>query len=142
MMLSQKSGPAEKRRRSSALDAHVGMRIRAQRKDARMTLQALADRLGIAYQQLQKYETGVNRVGAGRLMEIAEILDIPVASLFALPGAAPQRASSTEAFEVEAGADVTKQGHNLLVTFLRIKDPAKRMQILSLVRAMAEGENH
>ena len=75
-------------------------------------------------------------------MEIAEILDIPVANLFAPPGAVPQRASSTEAFEIEAGADVTKQGHNLLVTFLGIKDPAKRMQILSLVRAMAEGENH
>ena len=67
------------------LDAEVGQSIRLHRKNAKMTLQGLADRLGIAYQQVQKYETGVNRVGAGRLMEIAEILNVPVASFFDTP---------------------------------------------------------
>ena len=138
----QNNRPMEIRRRSSALDAHVGTRIRAHRKGARMTLQVLADKLGIAYQQLQKYETGINRVGAGRLMEIAEILNIPVASFFVMQGEGKQEMPSPLGSGAEAGAgmDATLQGHSLLISFLRIKDPAKRKQALVYVRALAEPE--
>ncbi len=70
------------RKRSRILDVEVGQSIRYYRKRAKMTLMELANRLCIAYQQVQKYEKGVNRVGAGRLMEIAEVLNTPVASFF------------------------------------------------------------
>ena len=118
------------------LDAEVGQAIRFHRKNAKMTLQGLADRLGIAYQQVQKYETGVNRVGAGRLMEIAEILNIPVASFF----------DNTRGQTEEPGAamsddpDTALQGRQFLVWFLRIKDPAKRRAALSYIRSLAEQE--
>lgn len=120
--------PTERRKRSRTLDAEVGQSIRFHRKNAKMTLQGLADRLGIAYQQVQKYETGVNRVGAGRLMEIAEILDVPVARFFE-PGAAPVVSGETES---------ALQGRQLLLSFMRIKDPAKRKQAMDYVRLLAD----
>ena len=121
--------PTERRKRSRLLDAEVGQAIRYHRKNAKMTLQGLADRLGIAYQQVQKYETGVNRVGAGRLMEIAEILEIPVANFFVSHGA-------SEGVEGEA----TVQGRQLMVWFLRLKDPGKRQLVLDYVHALADGD--
>jgi transcriptional regulator with XRE-family HTH domain len=132
MKSAQRPGQTDRRKRSRLLDAEVGQAIRFHRKNAKMTLQGLADRLGIAYQQVQKYETGVNRVGAGRLMEIAEILNIPVASLFDNPRA--------QTGEPAAGEDTDNalQGRQLLVWFLRIKDPQKRRALLAQVRALAE----
>ncbi|MDE2182478.1 MAG: helix-turn-helix transcriptional regulator [Alphaproteobacteria bacterium] len=123
--------PTERRKRSRSLDVEVGQSIRLHRKNAKMTLQGLADRLGIAYQQVQKYETGVNRVGAGRLMEIAEILNVPVASFFE-----PGVTTAT----VSAESDSTIQGRQLFVSFLRIKDPNKRKQALDYVRSLADSE--
>ncbi len=141
-MLSQKIVSTEKRRRSGARDAHVGLRIRAHRKSAGMTLQVLADKLGIAYQQLQKYETGVNRVGAGRLMEIAEILDIPISNLFSAQDEAPLEMLAPLVASAGANTDVVLQGRSLFVSFLRIKDPAKRKLALSYVRKLAGLEKH
>lgn len=133
MKPAQASGSPDRRKRSRLLDAEVGQSIRAYRKSAKMTLQDMADRLGIAYQQVQKYETGVNRIGAGRLMEIAEILDIPVASFFNHP------AGGSEAVgDISSDGDAAVQGRQLLVWFLRISDPQKRRAVLSYVKALTE----
>jgi Predicted transcriptional regulators len=132
MKSAQGSGSStDRRKRSRLLDAEVGQSIRHHRKNAKMTLQGLADKLGIAYQQVQKYETGVNRVGAGRLMEIAEILDIPVSSFFEAPGAGAVDGSDVEAVQ---------QGHQVLASFLKIKDPQKRKAALTYVRSLGEVE--
>jgi transcriptional regulator with XRE-family HTH domain len=103
-----------------------------------MTLQGLADRLGIAYQQVQKYETGVNRVGAGRLMEIAEILNIPVASFFDSPRGRIEDAATASG--TSADPEMALQGRQLLVSFLRIKDPQKRRAALAFIRSLSEPE--
>lgn len=95
-----------------------------------MTLQGLADRLGIAYQQVQKYETGVNRVGAGRLMEIAEILGVPVASFFDAPHGEPS----------ESEGEAALQARQAAAALLRIKDPQKRKAALAHLRSLADGE--
>jgi transcriptional regulator with XRE-family HTH domain len=122
--------PSDRRKRSRVLDAEVGQSIRQHRKNAKMTLQGLADRLGIAYQQVQKYETGVNRVGAGRLMEIAEILGVPVAGFFdASRGDAP-----------EADSEAALQARQAAAAVLRIKDPHKRKTALAYLRSLTEGE--
>lgn len=63
---------------TNAIDAHVGERIRYRRKLLQMTQQMLGEEIGIRFQQIQKYETGANRVSAARLYEIAEALDVPV----------------------------------------------------------------
>ncbi len=136
MKSSQGTATADRRKRSRVLDAEVGQSIRLHRKNAKMTLQGLADRLGIAYQQVQKYETGVNRVGAGRLMEIAEILNIPVASFFEVSHGRPE-GSDGNSQDPEAAL----QGRQLMVSFTRIKDPQKRRAALAYIRSLAEQEN-
>ena len=64
------------------VDTHVGKRIRQRRGMIEMTQQVLADRVGIKFQQIQKYETGVNRVSASRLWDIANAMDVPVGFFF------------------------------------------------------------
>lgn len=130
------TGSTDRRRRSRLLDAEVGQSIRLHRKNAKMTLQGLADRLGIAYQQVQKYETGVNRVGAGRLMEIAEILNIPVANFFE-----GTRAHGDDGAANAPDPEVALQGRQLLVSFMRIKDPQKRRAALAYLRSLSEQES-
>lgn len=67
---------------SHPVDEHVGKRIRHRRWMVGMTQQQLADRVGIKFQQIQKYETGMNRVSASRLWDIAEALTVPVSFFF------------------------------------------------------------
>jgi transcriptional regulator with XRE-family HTH domain len=76
-------------RRSDANDAAVGHNIRVQRLARKMSQTRLAGQIGVTFQQLQKYELGTNRVGAGRLVRIAAALDVPVTVLF--DGVAPNR---------------------------------------------------
>ena len=64
------------------VDVHVGKRIRHRRWLIGMTQQQLAEQVGIKFQQIQKYETGANRVSASRLWDIAEALDVPVSFFF------------------------------------------------------------
>jgi transcriptional regulator with XRE-family HTH domain len=71
-----------KKRSPNAADGEVGESIRAHRLIAGMSQTDLANRLGVSFQQVQKYEKGVNRVGAGRLPQIAEIFNVPISALF------------------------------------------------------------
>ena len=64
------------------VDVHVGKRVRHRRWLIGMTQQQLAEQVGIKFQQIQKYETGANRVSASRLWDIAEALDVPVSFFF------------------------------------------------------------
>jgi transcriptional regulator with XRE-family HTH domain len=70
------------RRRPTSADIQIGESIRAHRLIVGMTQGDLARRLGVSFQQIQKYEKGANRVGAGRLPHIARIFDIPISALF------------------------------------------------------------
>ncbi len=64
------------------VDVHVGKRIRHRRWMVGMTQQQLAEKVGIKFQQIQKYETGMNRVSASRLWDIAEAVDVPISFFF------------------------------------------------------------
>ena len=64
------------------VDAHVGKRVRHRRWMTGMTQQQLAEKVGIKFQQIQKYETGMNRISASRLWDIAHALEVPVAYFF------------------------------------------------------------
>ena len=68
------------------VDVHVGKRIRQRRWMVGMTQQQLAEKVGIKFQQIQKYETGMNRVSASRLWEVAAALDLPVGFFFEVLG--------------------------------------------------------
>ena len=69
-------------RSSSAVDGFIGMRMRKRRQDLNMTQTALAEKLGVSTQQVQKYESGKNRVSAGRLFDICKALNVPLSSMF------------------------------------------------------------
>ncbi|WP_331000078.1 helix-turn-helix domain-containing protein [Acetobacter garciniae] len=67
---------------ASAIDAHVGKRIRLRRTLLGLSQEKLGEALGVTFQQIQKYERGANRVGASRLYDIATVLDVPISFFF------------------------------------------------------------
>ena len=69
-------------RASSAVDQYIGARMREGRRALNMTQESLGEKLGVTFQQIQKYESGRNRVSAARLFEICEALDVSLASMF------------------------------------------------------------
>ncbi|MEA2865008.1 MAG: hypothetical protein QOC84_2964, partial [Bradyrhizobium sp.] len=71
-----------KKRRPNSTDIQVGEAIRVHRLIAGMSQKDLAERLGVSFQQVQKYEKGTNRIGASRLQQIANILQVPVSFFF------------------------------------------------------------
>ena len=70
------------RRRDDVVDVLVGRNIRILRKQRRMSQTDLANKIGVTFQQVQKYENGTNRIASGRLFQIAKLLDVPVQALF------------------------------------------------------------
>ena len=74
-----------KKRESTAfdpIDIHVGRRVRIRRKLLGMSQTVLGDLIGLTFQQVQKYERGANRIGASRLFELSQVLDVPVSFFF------------------------------------------------------------
>lgn len=89
--------------RASLVDHHVGARIRERRTMLGLSQQQLAKMIGVTYQQAHKYERGLNRISAGRLFEIAQVLDVPVAFFFEglQPGSEAQPVSSRQRMFLE-----------------------------------------
>jgi transcriptional regulator with XRE-family HTH domain len=131
-------------KKSNAIDAHVGGRVRARRKKRGMTQQVLAEALGITHQQIQKLEEGTNRIGAGRLQQIARILDVPVALFFKnAPQVGRARASASQK-HAPMPTYVSKfvasdDGLALMKAFTRIPDAELRRIIVTLVERLAGG---
>ena len=125
------------------IDKHVGNRIRMRRMMLGMSQGTLGTALGLTFQQVQKYEKGANRVGASRLQQISQALQVPVAFFF--EGAPPLPGRSNGANDEPAQADVsnfltTSEGLALSQAFMRIKDATLRRRIVDLVQGIA-GEN-
>jgi transcriptional regulator with XRE-family HTH domain len=122
------------KRKPSAIDRQIGARVRMRRLMLDVSQQQLAARLGVSFQQVQKYERGVNRIGAGRLQKIAEILQVPVSSFFedfAKPG--KKAALPSHIPDFLASAD----GLALAEAFVSIRDARQRRCVVLLVEAMA-----
>jgi transcriptional regulator with XRE-family HTH domain len=125
------------------IDKHVGSRVRMRRMMLSMSQEKLGDALGLTFQQVQKYEKGTNRIGASRLQQISNILQVPVAFFFEgapeLPGA---RSSGKDAPSPTYVADflATSDGLALTKAFMRIPDPKLRRRIVDLVEQIAGDE--
>ena len=123
------------------VDVHVGARVRILRRASGMSQEALADRLGLTFQQVQKYETGTNRIGASRLHQMSVVLGVPVS--FFYEGATPQSAETESGFAEAPGSEYvvdflsTSEGLQLNRAFVRIADPKVRRRIVALVEALA-----
>ena len=112
-------------------DKHIGQRLRERRMVMGLSQSALANGLGISFQQLQKYETGFNRIGAGRLHGCAELLGVRAEYFFegleGSTGGTPDETRSNEALE-------------LARAYYQIDDPAKRHHVRKLAQAIARSE--
>jgi transcriptional regulator with XRE-family HTH domain len=122
-------------RRLDPLDVLVGKRIRTQRLVRKMSQSELGKQLGITFQQIQKYESGVNRVGAGRLQSIAKIFGMPVNVFFGEDNATQDASDATN--EAMLNFLNTARAVKLVKDFARVKDPALQQAIVTLVEKIA-----
>ena len=104
-------------KRVSDVDRQVGARVKAVRNHLRMSQSALAAKIGVTFQQVQKYEKGMNRVGASRLQRIADALGVSVSSFF-------------DGDAIPTGFDLSEYVH--------IADPNLRSQVVKLVEAFEQ----
>ena len=112
------------------VDDHVGERIRERRTMMGMTQENLANALQISYQQVQKYETGANRISAGRLYELAQILKVDVNFLF--EGLQP-----TAQQEPMAHGGKNRSTIELVRNFTEIDDSAVRSAVSGLIKTLS-----
>jgi transcriptional regulator with XRE-family HTH domain len=121
------------------IDKHVGSRVRMRRMMLGMSQEKLGDALGLTFQQVQKYEKGTNRIGASRLQQIAQILQVQVSFFFEGAPHSPGRGGMSEAPSPAYVADflATADGLSLTKAFMRIKSSKLRRRIVDLVEQIA-----
>ena len=129
------AGPKE----PQPIDRHVGARVRHKRMMLGISQEALGDALGVTFQQVQKYEKGMNRVGASRLQAIANFLEVPVSYFFDGAGGQSQRGSAGKDLVLDLIA--TREGIRLNRAFAAIKDARVRAKIVSMLEALAGTNN-
>jgi transcriptional regulator with XRE-family HTH domain len=117
------------------VDFHVGKRIRQRRWLVGMTQQQLAEKVGIKFQQIQKYETGANRVSASRLWDIADALDVPVHFFF--EGLDKVDAEPTRAGAMPADLLGDKEALDLVRSYYAIPENQRR-RLFELARVLSD----
>jgi transcriptional regulator with XRE-family HTH domain len=131
------------------IDIHVGKRLRLRRTLLGMSQERLGELLGLTFQQVQKYERGVNRIGSSRLYELGQILDVPISFFFDdmadgeprplgnawFPGLAEERLGFEHEDE-ELPLD-KRETLELVRAYYRIGDPAVRKRLFELAKALA-----
>jgi len=125
-------------KKANPIDGQVGNRVRIRRMLIGMSQEKLGDLLGLTFQQVQKYEKGINRIGAGRLFEIARILDVPINFFYDGVGTTSDGVGETSAPVMEFVSST--EGLQLSLAFMKIKDPKVRKRVLDLVKSLAEEE--
>lgn len=134
------------------IDRHVGTRIRGRRVGLRISQTKLGHSIGVTFQQIQKYESGTNRVGASNLFKIAKALGVDVAFFF--EGVAPLDATATSppaAFGLAGLSDApsgaldvnpmnSREAYELMHNYFRIPDPLVRKRLFQLIRILAFAE--
>ena len=140
----------EREHRASPIDVHVGTRVRLRRTLLGMSQEKLGEALGLTFQQVQKYERGVNRIGASRLFDLARVLDVPISFFFddmpdALGGGSAGGARRTLGFaeHQEGFEDDTlhrRETLELVRAYYRITDPAVRKRVFDLIKSLAPTE--
>lgn len=125
------------------IDVHVGGRVRLRRMMLGMSQDKLGEALGLTFQQIQKYEKGVNRIGASRIFQIAKILSVPIQFFYD-----DYEGASAPGFAEEGGSDDsfmallnTPEGVQLCRYFSEINDTKVKKRVLDLVKSLAEAEN-
>ncbi len=135
-------------RRPNPMDIHVGSRVRLRRMLLGMSQEKLGYQLGLTFQQVQKYEKGINRIGASRLFDLSKTLGVPVDYFYEdAPLASLGRAEYSSEYGDKTGENTvfdflsTREGLELNKAFVRISDARVRRTIVELVRNLAGEPN-
>ena len=136
--------PVEKNaRRANPIDAHVGGRVRLWRMLLGMSQEKLAEKLGLTFQQVQKYEKGINRIGASRLYELSQLLGVGVDFFYEDAPVGVSSLPVNPGFAEANGENYivdflnSREGLELNRAFTRITDAKVRRSIIELVRSLA-----
>ena len=143
---------ADKEGRPSPIDVHVGSRIRLRRTLLGMSQERLGEALGLTFQQVQKYERGVNRVGASRLFDLSRVLDVPISFFFddmpeslasTYGGHLNRRATGFSETQDSFTDDALNRRETLELVraYYRITDPAVRKRVFDLIKSMGPAES-
>jgi transcriptional regulator with XRE-family HTH domain len=137
-------------RRANPIDIHVGSRVRFRRMLLGMSQEKLGERLGLTFQQVQKYEKGINRIGASRLFDLAQVLGVSVQFFYDDAPIAEGRAVEQDPASPASDGQGQGQAEHSIVEFLRsrdglelnrafvrISDIKARRAIVDLVRSLA-----
>ena len=128
------------KKQANPVDMQVGNRVRLRRMLIGMSQEKLGEMLGLTFQQVQKYEKGVNRIGAGRLYDVSRILGVPI-DYFYEGISAPQGEGLAEDGAPPVMEFVSSgEGLQLSLAFMKIKDVKVRKRVLDLVKSLAEEE--
>ena len=120
------------------VDVHVGKRVRHRRWMVGMTQQQLAEKVGIKFQQIQKYETGMNRVSASRLFDIAVALSVPVAYFFeGMDGADAAQATDASVAALPSDILADKEALELIRSYYAIPENQRR-RLFELARVLSD----
>jgi len=130
-------------KRPHPIDVHVGGRVRLRRTMLGMSQDKLADSLGLTFQQIQKYEKGVNRIGASRVFEMSRILGVPIQFFFDDYDAETGRSYGFAEAGPDDGAAMMEllnspEGVQLCKHFASITDPKIRKRVLELVKSLSD----
>lgn len=127
-------------RRADGRDLDVGRRVRSRRLECGLSQTDLADRIGVTFQQVQKYEKGTNRIGAGRLQRISEALKVPITFFFgnqtlnALPSETKAANQMSNVFALAQ----TGKSVRLMTAFSKIRSKKQQQLIVEMAEEMAE----
>jgi transcriptional regulator with XRE-family HTH domain len=131
-------------RKPNPVDIHVGGRVRFRRMLLGMSQEKLGERLGLTFQQVQKYEKGINRIGASRLFDLSHVLGVPVQFFYDEAPAAYEHTPSRDVGFAERQTESyiteflnTRDGLELNKAFVKITDGRQRRAIVDLVRSLA-----
>ena len=131
-------------RRPNPMDIHVGSRVRLRRMLLGMSQEKLGDRMGLTFQQIQKYERGINRIGASRLFDLSNVLGVSV-QFFYDDAEHLERSPAAPGFAEEPSESYivdflnSREGLELNKAFVRIKDARVRRSMVDLVKSLADG---
>lgn len=120
------------------IDAHVGHRLKVQRLFKGMSQEVLASAVGITFQQIQKYEKGINRIAASRLFQLGTVLSVPVSYFFEhLQGLSEESVNAADPFKKKPGMEESELWC-LIEEYSKIKDPNLRKKLVSLAKLFAD----
>jgi transcriptional regulator with XRE-family HTH domain len=132
------------KKQANSIDAQVGNRVRLRRMLVGMSQEKLGEMLGLTFQQVQKYEKGVNRIGAGRLYRVGQILGVPVSYFYEdvmEQGAETAPVANDRATPSAVEFLSSSEGMQLTLAFMRIREPKVRRRVIDLVKSLADGES-